>query len=249
MVKNKVPKIKLNKLVLGYKKSGQVIEVLKDLNFTFYESELIGVVGLNGVGKSTLLKSIAGLLPLLNGNIELDDLDVTNNNAHALVKKVSIVLTEKFGGFNLTAYDVVCAGMSPYTNAFNQLNETQLKIVEDAINACGLQLYKHRLVDELSDGFFQRMVIAKSLAQQTPIMLLDEPSAFLDYASKHELFLLLKKLTEEQEKCILISSHDLDLLLKYCHKLLVVSETGVDLIDVADAITNPAFMSVAKGFI
>jgi iron complex transport system ATP-binding protein len=248
-VKNKIPKIVLQNTSLGYQKSGKDLTILNNLNFTFYGSELIGVVGLNGVGKSTLLKSIAGLLPILNGQIELDGIEVTNNHVHELVKKVSIVLTEKFGGFNLTVYDVVSAGMTPYTNAFNQLNQKQIEMVDIAIKACGLQMFKHHLVDELSDGYFQRMVIAKSLAQQTPIMLLDEPSAFLDYASKHELFILLKNLAEVQEKCILISSHDLDLLLKYCHKLLIVSCDAVELIDAAIAKSNTAFMNIAKGFI
>ncbi len=248
-MKNKIPKIVLQNTSLGYHKSGEDLAILNNLNFTFYDSELIGVVGLNGVGKSTLLKSIAGLLPILKGRIELDGIEVTNNNVHELVKKISIVLTEKFGGFNLKLYDVVCAGMTPYTNAFNQLNQKQIEIVEAAIKSCGLEIFKHHLVDELSDGYFQRMVIAKSLAQQTPIMLLDEPSAFLDYASKHELFLLLKNLAEEKAKCILISSHDLDLLLKYCHKLLIVSCDAVELIDATDAKSNAAFMSIAKGFI
>lgn len=249
MVGNNSIQIKLINADLGYQKSGKSVTILKKVNLNFYAGEFVGVVGLNGVGKSTLLKSLSGILPIIEGQIEIGGLDISKSSLDEVVKKVAIVLTEKFGGFNLTAYDVVCAGMMPYTNAFNQLSNEQKNIVESCIQACGLQTHQYKLMDELSDGFFQRTVIAKALAQQTPIMLLDEPSAFLDYASKHELFLLLKNLVEEQNKCILLSSHDLDLLLKYCHKLLLISDNSIELIDASEALNNTVFKHITKGFL
>jgi len=137
----------------------------------------------------------------------------------------------------------------PYTNSFNKLSNHNLEIIDEAIRICGIAEHQNKLLHELSDGLFQKTIIAKALAQQTPIMLLDEPSAFLDFASKHDLFLLLKKLTEEQQKCVLVSSHDLDLLLKYCTKLLVISNTGIELISVSEAKTNKAFHEIGGGFI
>ena len=242
-------RIKISDVQLGYKKSGQIVQVLKDLNLTFDASQLVGIVGLNGVGKSTLLKSIAGLLPLLKGEILIDGIEVNDDAYVVLAKKVAVVLTEKFGGFNLTVSDVVQAGMMPYTNALNQLNAEQIKVVEEAIKLCGLQHHQHRFLEELSDGYFQRTVIAKALAQQTDVILLDEPTAFLDYAAKHDLLIMLKRLCEEAQKCILISSHDLDLLLKYCHKLLVITEDDICCIPVEEAKTNEAFKQIAKGYL
>lgn len=241
--------IEFKNITLGYKKPGETISILKNINLSFFKGDLIGIVGLNGVGKSTLIKSLSGLLPVLKGEILIDEKPISNHNLNELAKKIAIVLTEKIGGFNLTAFDVVSAGQMPYTNSFNKLLNHNLEIIDEAISICGIAEHQNKLLHELSDGLFQKTIIAKALAQQTPIMLLDEPSAFLDFASKHDLFLLLKKLTEEQQKCILVSSHDLDLLLKYCTKLLVISNTGIELISVSEAKTNKAFHEIGGGFI
>ncbi len=241
--------VTLKNATLGYKKAGKDICVLENINLSFNEAEFIGIVGLNGSGKSTLLKSLSGLLPLLGGDIFIHQTNLSQVSLNQLAKKVAVVLTEKIGGFNLTSFDTVAAGQIPYTNSFHQLNENHLAIIQSAIHACGIQEHQHKLLGELSDGLFQKTVIAKALAQQTPLLLLDEPSAFLDYASKHELFLLLKKLAEVQQKCVLVSSHDLDLLLKYCHKLIIVSDGKIEAIEVKDAKHNAAFVSVGGGFI
>lgn len=234
---------------LGYKKSGQALPVLKGLNLTFDRGDFVGIVGLNGVGKSTLLKSICGILPLLQGDILLDGLSVTKQDLHELAKKIAIVLTERIGGFNLKAFDVVAAGQIPYTDSFHRLREEHLTVIHSAINSCGLNEHSHKLVNELSDGLFQKTIIAKALAQQTPVMLLDEPSAFLDYASKHELFILLRDLCASQNKCVLVSSHDLDLLVKYCNKLLIVSEGSAELVSAEEAVSNEKFKKIGGGFL
>jgi len=178
------------------------------------------------------------------GAVNLRDISLTE-----LAKRISIVLTEKISGFNLTAYDAVTAGQMPYTNAFHQLTEENRRIVDAAIDTCGIKQHAHKLLNELSDGLFQKTMIAKALAQQTPVMMLDEPSAFLDYASKHDLFLLLKRLAGQDNKCILVSSHDLDLLLKYCNRLLVVSGGKAEMIAVSEARQHAAFKEIGGGFI
>lgn len=241
--------ISIQNATIGYKKSNAEFAVLKNLNLSFKEGELVGIVGLNGTGKSTLLRSLCGLLPLLEGKIYVGAVDIEDLSLNDLAKKISIVLTEKIGGFNLTAYDVVAAGQMPYTNSFNKLEEKNVSVIQSAIEVCGIKEHQHKLVNELSDGLFQKAIIAKALAQQTPIILLDEPSAFLDYASKHDLFLLLKRLAEKENKTVLVSSHDLDLLLKYCHKLLLISNGNAELIDVSEAKQNAAFLKIGGGFL
>jgi len=241
--------IELINASLGYKTQALALPVLNKLNLRFYPSDFVGVVGLNGIGKSTLLKSLCGLLPLLSGEIKIEQRLLTTMLLDEIAKKIAVVLTEKIGGFNLTAFDLVSAGQIPYTNSFHTLNKENYLIIEEAIKTCGLSNHQHKLLNELSDGLFQKTIIAKALAQQTPIMLLDEPSAFLDYSSKHDLFLLLKNLSEQQNKCVLVSSHDLDLLLKYCNKLLVISENETQLISTSDAQINQAFLSIGGGFI
>jgi iron complex transport system ATP-binding protein len=242
-------KIILKNASLGYIKSGKSIPILKNLNLNFYENDFVGVVGLNGVGKSTFLKSICGLLPLLEGDVLIEGKTILKSTLSDLAEEISIVLTEKIGGFNLSAYDVVAAGQMPYTDSFHRLKQNNIDVINEAIKICGIGDHQLKPVNELSDGLFQKTVIAKALAQQTPIMLLDEPSAFLDYASKHDLFLLLKKLAVEQSKCILVSSHDLDLIIKYCNKLLIVSEESAELISVSEASGNKSFKLIGGGYL
>jgi len=242
-------KITFKNASLGYKKAGQTISILESLDLNFDAGDFVGIVGLNGSGKSTLLKSTCGLLPILSGEIYIDGEAISEISLTQLAKKIAIVLTEQIGGFNLTAFDVVASGQIPYTNAFNQLKAEHLSIVNSAIEACGIKAHQLKPINELSDGLFQKTVIAKALAQQTPVILLDEPSAFLDYASKHELFLLLKNLSEKERKCVLVNSHDLDLIIKYCTKILIVSGGSAELISVSEARGNKAFMEIGGGFL
>lgn len=241
--------IHINAADIGHKKSPQNKVLMRQFTCDFDANTFVGVVGLNGVGKSTFLKTLAGLLPLLSGEITIANKNLKTYDEETLAKTVAIVLTEKFGGFNLRVKDVVQSGLMPYTNAFHQINADHEAMAEAAIKLCGLENYRETYIDELSDGYFQRTVIAKALAQQSPIMLMDEPSAFLDYAAKHELYGLLKNMCEQNNRCILISSHDLDLLLKYCHQLLVITEEEAVMMPVSEAKNNPAFKKIAKGFI
>ena len=243
------PSINLNHVRLGYKKPGVVLNVLNDIHLEFHSGDFVGVVGLNGTGKSTLLKTMCGLLPPLSGEVLIDGVTLSKLPLIELAKKVAIVLTEKIRGFNLTAYDAVAAGQMPYTDSFNRLGTTHMEVIEKAIVASGIKNHKHKLLNELSDGLFQKTMIAKALAQQTPFILLDEPTAFLDYASKHDLFILLKQLCDTEDKCALVSCHDLDLLLKYCDRLLVLADGNAELIAVSEALQNKNFMAIAGGYL
>lgn len=241
--------IKINNATFGYKKNNHETEILKNVNLAFSPGDFIGVAGLNGSGKSTLLRSLCGLLPVLKGEVLINNKLPNEIPYNELARQISIVLTEKISGFNLTSFDAVASGQLPYTNLFHQIKAEHLQIINQAILTCGLKEHQHKLLSELSDGLFQKTMIAKCIAQQTSIMLLDEPTAFLDYASKHELFRLLLKLTVEDRKCILVSSHDLDLVLKYCNKVLLVKNETVELVNVSEARGHKIFTELTGGYL
>lgn len=239
--------ISIKNATLGYGHSHALAPVLKNVNLDFFSGELVGIIGLNGVGKSTLLKSICGLQPILAGEIRIESKNLKDISLPEIAKLVSVVLTDKVAGFNLSTFDLVAAGRMPYTNSFHQLRKENIHIIDQAIQLCGIEEHRHKALHELSDGLFQKASIARAIAQQTPVMLLDEPTAFLDFASKHRLFLLLKDLASKG-KTILVSSHDLDLVSKYCHKVLIVEEQNQILVNTSDLHGNPAFQKITGGY-
>lgn len=241
--------ISISNGAFGYRKNNLITEILRDVSLDFSAGDFVGIAGVNGSGKSTLLRTLCGLQPLLSGRIEIDGQALETIDSSSLAKKISIVLTEKISGFNLTLFDAVAAGQTPYTNFFNRLESSHLSIINKAIDDCGLAEHKHKALAELSDGLFQKTMIAKSIAQQTPIMLLDEPTAFLDFASKHELFITLRDLCANNHKCILVSSHDLELILKYCNKIVLVKNSLAKIINTSEARGHKVFTELSGGYL
>jgi len=172
--------------------------------------ELTCLIGRNGTGKSTLLKTVAGLLPPLGGDIMV--VDDGKESPLLTQRDIAVVLTERINIQGMRVRDMVGLGRSPYTGFFGVLRDRDNEIVTEAMKLAGLppEQYAHRLINEISDGEKQKAMIAKAIAQQTPVILLDEPTAFLDYPSKEETMLMLRSLAHEQGKAILISTHDLD---------------------------------------
>ena len=216
--------IDIKHLEIGYKHKRETISVFKNINATLNAGDLVGLMGDNGIGKSTLLKTITGNLKPLSGEILINSKIISYYSPQTLAQLLSIVVTEKIGGFNLTVWDVVATGRIPYINIFGKLSLEDEQIVLSSLEQLNLLPLKDKLIDELSDGQRQKVMIAKSLAQQTPIIVLDEPTAFLDYTSKHQLFVTLKKLCEEQKKLIIVSSHDLDLMKPYINRSMSMAE-------------------------
>jgi iron complex transport system ATP-binding protein len=212
--------LQLKNLNIGYKQKGKAKEVLSGLDLTIHKGELIALVGNNGIGKSTLLKTIIGTLAPLSGDVFVDGMKVHSESQAAISKLISIVLTDKIGGFNLRVFDVVASGRIPYLNSFGQLRDEDIKIIEHSLDIIGITELKGNLFDELSDGQRQKVLIAKSLAQQTPVILMDEPTAFLDFESRKQLFRLLKDLVAEQQKTVIVSSHDIEVLFRHADKVL-----------------------------
>lgn len=216
--------IALKNLEIGYKTKQQSVSVFKNLNAQFNAGDLVGLMGDNGIGKSTLLKTITGTLTPIAGAVTLSGKNINEYTAQQLAQRLSIVVTERLGGFNLTVWDVVASGRTPYINIFGKLSVEDETIINQSLDLMNLQNLKHKLIDELSDGQRQKTMIAKSLTQQTPVIILDEPTAFLDHTSKHQLFSVLKKLCIEQQKLIIVSSHDLELMKHYITRSFTLFE-------------------------
>ena len=214
--------IRLNDLTIGY---GHRI-LLQHASATIPAGELVALVGRNGTGKSTLLRAIAGLGERLGGEIRLDGHSLETLSPQQLATTVSFVTTERVRIPNLRCEDVVALGRAPYTNWIGQLQPADQERVDKAMQLVGMSGYADKTMDKMSDGECQRIMIARALAQDTPVVLLDEPTAFLDLPNRYELCLLLKKLAQEEGKCILFSTHDLDIALSHTETKLTFRPLG-----------------------
>lgn len=216
--------ITLSHLSVGYKVGHAVVS---DINLTLQSGKLASLIGANGVGKSTLLKTLTGFLPKLEGSLLLDGKDISEFSQRALARQISIVLTQKPEVQNLTVEEIVGLGRSPYTGFFGKLHANDQQIVDESITAVGIEKLKNRMIQTLSDGERQKVMIAKALAQQTPVIFLDEPTAFLDFSSKVETFQLLQRMAHEMGKLVLLSTHDLELAVRFSDTLLQVNGDGL----------------------
>ncbi len=213
--------ISLSQLSVGYTPSHPVIS---DINLELRSGQLACLIGENGIGKSTLLKTLTGFLPKLKGSLLLGNRDIESFSQRELARQVSIVLTQKPDVQNLTIEEIIGLGRSPYTGFFGRLRAEDRKVVDDAIATMGIEKLRGRMIQTLSDGERQKVMIAKALAQETPIILLDEPTAFLDFPSKAETFQSLQRMAHERDKLILLSTHDLELAVRFADSLLEVKK-------------------------
>ena len=211
--------ITLKNLTIGYRSKHQLRTVASAIHASLADSSLTCLIGPNGIGKSTLLRTLAGFQPALDGEIQLLGKPVSTYSAHELAKEVSIVLTSKLDVAQLTVKEVVGIGRSPYTGFWGTLSTTDEHIVEDALQQVGISCLASRNIQELSDGERQKVMIAKALAQQTNIIILDEPTAFLDFPSKVETLQMLRRLAHKEYKTILLSTHDVELALQLADNL------------------------------
>ncbi|MBR5663348.1 MAG: ABC transporter ATP-binding protein [Bacteroidales bacterium] len=212
--------LKTSSLSIGYDSK----TIASDINVTLSEGDIIALIGPNGAGKSTLFKTFSTHIKPVGGKIELFGKDLMSYSPKERAKLLGIVLTERPDDMFLKVFDVVAAGRYPYTGMFGKLNEDDEKEIKVSLELVGVNHLADRVFNTLSDGEKQKVMIAKAIAQNTPIIMLDEPTAFLDYPSKIELFSLLKKLAKEQKKAILFSSHDLELLLRYTDNLWIMAK-------------------------
>ena len=211
----KHPAIETHALQIGYAlKGGRKKVVHEGLDLRLMPGEVTCLLGLNGAGKSTLLRTLCGFQPPLQGEIRLMEKPLAAYSQRDFSLTVGVVLTEKTNAGGITVYELVSLGRHPYTGFFGQLKARDRQIVDDSLEAAGIASKANQYVSELSDGERQKAMIAKALAQECPVILLDEPTAFLDVTSRIETMVLLRKLAVEQQKAVLLSTHDLDLAIQ-----------------------------------
>lgn len=210
--------IRLDALTLGYGRNILLREVDADLD----GGGLIALLGRNGSGKSTLLRAMAGLGDIRGGYILLDGKAVTALRPEELARRVAFVTTERVRVPDLKCRDVVALGRAPYTGWTGRLQPQDHRMVEEALDLLGMSAYAERTLDCMSDGECQRVMIARALAQDTPVILLDEPTSFLDLPNRYELGVLLRRLAHDRRKCILFSTHELDIALTLCDSIALI---------------------------
>ena len=219
--------ITLEQLSVGYKGFPPIVS---NINVEIKSGELTCLIGSNGIGKSTLLKTLTGFLPKLSGRLLLDGRDINMLSQRERAKYISIVLTYKSDVQNLSVTEMVGMGRMPYTGFWGKLNTSDQTIVAEAIEMVGIEHLKNRMIQTLSDGERQKVMIAKALAQQTPVILLDEPTSFLDFPSKVEMLQLLHRLAKETNKVVFLSTHDLELALRIADRLVELNKNGLQVV-------------------
>ncbi len=207
-------------LSIGYAKK----VVAAQLDLTLYAGELVCLLGQNGAGKSTLIRTLAGMQAPLNGRVLLMGHDVRRLDARALAQRLSVVLTERVDVGALTVYDLVALGRYPYTDWTSRLQPDDKAAVARALEAVGASDLAYRPVGELSDGERQKAMIARALAQEPALIILDEPTAFLDLPRRAEIMFLLRDLARASGRAILLSTHDLDLALRTADRVWLLAQ-------------------------
>jgi iron complex transport system ATP-binding protein len=216
--------IELRNLSIGYQTKHGIKTVATGIDGTIKSGELTCLLGANGVGKSTLLKTLSSFQPKTGGEILLEGRELSEYSDKQLSRLIGVVLTEKPDVRNMTVRELVSLGRSPYTGFWGTYSKDDLQVVDEAIAMVGIEPLKKRMVHTLSDGERQKVMIAKALAQQTPVIYLDEPTAFLDYPSKVEVLQLLCRISREADKVIFLSTHDVELALQMADTIWLMTQ-------------------------
>lgn len=233
-------------LNIGYKSKNSVVTIAENLNLNLKSGKLISLIGANGIGKSTLLRTITGIQHPLSGSVYLNDKNITEYKSLDLAQNLSLVLTEKLPPSNLSVFELVALGRQPYTNWVGTLTNTDIEKVQEAMQLTQIEHLAHKKHYEISDGQLQKVLIARALAQDTPLIILDEPTTHLDLLHKVSLFKLLKKLTQETQKCILFSTHDIDLAIQLSDEMIVMTPENVVQDEPCNLISNGSFAALFK---
>ena len=218
--------VHIQDLSIGYRTKNEEKIVAQNLTAELFSGELTCLLGANGVGKSTLLRTLVKQQAPLSGIIRLNNKDISEFSIQELSQQIAIVLTEKIQSPDLTVGELVAMGRSPYTGFWGKLKNEDKKRTEEALRQVNIHEMANRKILTLSDGERQKAMIAKALAQDTPIILLDEPTAFLDFPSKVEILQLLRRVSREMQKIVFLSTHDVDFALQLADRLWLMDLDG-----------------------
>ncbi len=215
--------IKVENIEIGYDDR----TLIQGASLSIPKGDITALLGRNGTGKSSLLRALSGLSAPEKGSIKLGGVDIYSLTASERAKVVSFVTTDKVRIANLTCEDVVALGRAPYTNWMGRISDEDRHIVHRSLQQVGMSDFTHRTMDQMSDGECQRVMIARALAQDTPVILLDEPTAFLDLPNRYELCFLLRELAHSEQKTILFSTHELDIAEKLCDSVALIDSPNI----------------------
>ena len=210
-------------LAIGY---GSKI-IADTISMNIEKGKMVCLIGKNGCGKSTLLKTIAGFIPMLNGTITIGNRILSELQLQELARTVGIVQTGRTEELNLTVNDVVSMGRYPYTDFFGNITPIDRRIIDENIEKVGLKALSERSISTLSDGEYQKMMIARTLVQQTPVILMDEPTAFLDFPSKVEMLEMINNLAHNEDKAVLVTTHDVNLATKIADEVWIMQKSKI----------------------
>ncbi|HEX9980676.1 MAG TPA: ABC transporter ATP-binding protein [Flavobacterium sp.] len=214
-------------LSIGYQNKKAQTIIASEVGISLKKGTLTSLIGANGIGKSTLLRTITGIQKPIAGRVFLAGKNISKYNSAELARQLSLVLTEQLPPSNLTVSELVALGRQPYTNWIGTLSSEDKIKIKTALEATATGHLSERKHFELSDGQFQKVLIARALAQDTPVIILDEPTTHLDLEHKFSMFTLLKKLAVEADKSILFSTHDIDLAIQLSDEMIVMDRFGI----------------------
>ncbi|XLS27878.1 ABC transporter ATP-binding protein [Flavobacteriaceae bacterium M23B6Z8] len=236
--------LEVENLQIGYQRKRESLIIGDEISFGLGKGILAAVVGANGIGKSTLLRSIAGVQNPLKGKVLLNQKSLKSYTPVALASNLSIVLTEQLPSGNLTIKEVVALGRQPYTNWIGTLGAIDNERVHEAMQLVNIDHIQNKKCYELSDGQLQKVMIARALAQETSLIILDEPTTHLDIYHKAYILKLLKKITRETGKTILFSTHEIELAIQLCDEMLVMTSDQTSFGDPCELIEKGVFSSL-----
>jgi len=236
--------LKTENLSIGYKSKKSSTIIASNININLKKGELVGLVGANGIGKSTLLRSLTQVQEAIDGSITLNNRNLSEYQPIELAKSLSLVLTEQITSKNLTVFELVALGRQPYTNWIGNLSKLDTLKVNTSLSQANITDLKDRKCFELSDGQLQKVMIARALAQDTDVIVLDEPTTHLDMYHKAYVLKLLQRLVKDTGKTILFSSHEIDLAIQLCDKMIVMTIDNVVSDSPCNLISNGTFESL-----
>ncbi|WP_333877527.1 ABC transporter ATP-binding protein [Flavobacterium sp.] len=243
-MENKKNILTTSNLSIGYHSKGKSNVIAAKLNLKLSSGNLIALVGANGIGKSTLLRTLTAIQKPLSGQVILNQREIIQYEMTELAQNLSLVLTERLPPSNLTVFELVALGRQPYTNWLGKLSQEDYSKINQAIALTHIDHLLDKKHYEISDGQLQIVLIARALTQDTPLIILDEPTTHLDLLHKVSVFKLLKKLSKETGKCILFSTHDIDLAIQLSDEMIVMTAENVWQDEPCNLITKGVFTSL-----